>query len=136
MKRLIITGAVVAMGLALAGCSGGAQAEPSPTPTDTRTTLQKATSECIKGATVGMELMDAGKSVEMRTAGEKSPYLTGLKQSEVDCVLKASGASSAVLAKMGKTRALDGTRTDSWSNFEVSYSYHPNSGFAVILEEK
>lgn len=129
-----IAAAVAGLALFLAGCGGAPAAAPEPE--DTRTAIEKAKEACIKGSTVGMEIMDSGISIEMRTAGEERPYLEGLDWSEVNCVLEETVASSATLAKMGKTRALDGTQTGSWDNYEASRTYHPDSGFNIILEDK
>lgn len=81
-----------------------------------------------------MQLLDEGMAVEMRTTGEEAGF--GLEWEEVECVLKKAGASSAVWAKMLNTRALDGTLTESWEGYEASWTYHPDSGMNVILENK
>jgi hypothetical protein len=38
--------------------------------------------------------------------------------------------------QMKKTRALDGTQSASWDAIEATWSYHPDNGFDIILEEK
>lgn len=41
---------------------------------------------------------------------------------------------SSLNTKMEHTRALDGTLSETYDNYEVTWSYHPDSGLAVIYE--
>lgn len=44
------------------------------------------------------------------------------------------GFSSAVLDRMGRTRALDGTREAQGKNCNVTWTYHPDDGLQMVFE--
>lgn len=48
-------------------------------------------------------------------------------------VVSALGLPDSLLQKMGSTRALDGRQTETYSNVEVSWSYHPDDGLEVLF---
>ena len=48
----------------------------------------------------------------------------------------ALGFTETLYSKMGKTRALDGTLTDSNEKINVSWTYHPDDGFEVMYSLK
>lgn len=137
----IMAGGVASLCLALTGCGGSGPAggtptpTPTQTPTETRTELEIAAANCVPERSRAMQLLDEGMAVEMKTPGEGAEAF-GLEWEQVECVLKKTGASSAVWEKMLHTRALDGTLTESWEGYEASWTYHPDSGMNVILENK
>ena len=51
-------------------------------------------------------------------------------------VVSALGLPDSLLQKMGSTRALDGRQTETYSNIEVSWSYHPDDGLEVLFTKK
>ena len=84
---------------------------------------------CIAN-TDAFDIMDDGDSIEF-------PRATKLGQAtstEVFCFLKRIGAPASLETKIGQTRALDGTRTDEWAEFEASWTYHPDSGLNLLVE--
>lgn len=44
------------------------------------------------------------------------------------------GFSSAVLDRMGNTRALDGTREAQGKNCNVTWTFHPDDGLQMVFE--
>lgn len=57
----------------------------------------------------------------------------------MDCVEKANielGFTESLYARMGKTRALDGTLTEENEYIKASWTYHPDKGFNVIYTLK
>jgi len=36
---------------------------------------------------------------------------------------------------MERTRALDGTQSDTWDGLQASWSYHPDSGINLLIEK-
>lgn len=52
------------------------------------------------------------------------------------CILGAVDISDAVIAQMDGTRALNGRQTGSWDGFTASWTYHPNSGLNIIVQEE
>lgn len=49
-------------------------------------------------------------------------------------MLDELGFSSAVLDRMGNTRALDGTRDAQGRNCNVTWTYHPDDGLQMVFE--
>ena len=129
---------VAGASLFLAGCGGVAEAEstPTPTPTDTRSKLELAVDQCGLTSSKGVTLMDENKSLELHTPGKDYGQSYGISIEQMDCVLRDIGASTATMSKMKKTRALDGTQSASWDALEATWSYHPDNGFDIILEDK
>jgi hypothetical protein len=58
----------------------------------------------------------------------------GLKN--VACVMTALHAPDSVIAKIDRTRALDGVVEDSWSTYKASWTYHPDRGLDLIIEHR
>ena len=77
-----------------------------------------------------VEISDGGSTLVMPGSGKKS---SGLNYSDQECVLEELGAPGSLFAKLGATRALDGTLTASWSNVEASWTYHPDAGLNIII---
>lgn len=50
-----------------------------------------------------------------------------------ECVLEVLDAPSGVLERMGNTRALDGTQSESWDKFKLTWTYHPESGLDSVF---
>lgn len=78
---------------------------------------------------LGVLVMDGGASVELNanySLGDVSP-------SNVECVLAELGSPDSVYARMGRTRALDGTQTAEWGSYSASWTYHPDNGLNVIV---
>lgn len=50
------------------------------------------------------------------------------------CFLGKLGAPESLEEKISRTRALDGTREDSWSEFSATWTYHPDSGLNLLVE--
>lgn len=46
------------------------------------------------------------------------------------------GFSAAVLDRMGKTRALDGTQSAEGKNCNATWTYHPDDGLQIVFEAK
>ncbi|MDO5753313.1 hypothetical protein [Arthrobacter sp.] len=108
---------------AVGGAAGGALAGASA--------IQDAVETCAAVDTTGVDVMDKGKSLNLRTAGKKSE---GAKMLTVVCVLKEVDAPESLLTRFGSTRALDGTQTGEWAGFTASWTYHPDNGLNIILE--
>jgi hypothetical protein len=52
---------------------------------------------------------------------------------DVVCVLDELEAPKSVLAQMSSTRALDGMQSATWSEYEVTWNYHPADGLDLIV---
>jgi len=136
--RLTATAASAAfVMLALAGCSsGGADATPSPTPTKTLSTLYGALRECnLSAAAPGFELGDGEKSLVIDVAGEDDFPQLEANYDDALCVLSALEIPDATLNLVQTTRALDGRQQDSWADLDATWSYHPDTGLNMTLQD-
>ncbi len=96
--------------------------------------LEKALATCSLTGAAGVSLGDGGKSLTVNTKGNDDT--DGASIEDLTCVLGAVETSDSVIARMNTTRALDGVQQGSWKNLEASWSYHPDSGFNLVLTEK
>ena len=80
-----------------------------------------------------VELADDGHTLIVDSEGEDSP---GADIADVYIVLAALDAPESVIAQMGSTRALDGTRDATWDGMTATWTYHPDDGLDVILTDR
>ena len=93
--------------------------------------FQSAVDTCAVNTTV--EVMDGGRTLLID--GEGEDYGSGdISYDETTCMLELLNANSAVLTKMGETRALDGRQNAEWDGISASWSYHPDNGLDILLE--
>ncbi len=133
---------VVAMAAAavLAGCGGEDEPEAEES-----TALESAYDECTSlgepsaSETVDtlkdyMTLGDDGRSlsVESEEEGEVNAILS---YTAALCVLKEIDVPDSTIALMEGTNSLMGRQTDSWDEFEMTWSYHPDNGVRAVIEE-
>lgn len=59
----------------------------------------------------------------------------GLSLREIACVLEAVKVPDGIASQMDGTRALDGMQEATWGKISVTWTYHPDSGFRIILTE-
>lgn len=76
------------------------------------------------------DILDEGDAIRF----ERATKYGGATGKDVFCFLKKIGAPETALVKIEQTRALDGTRTDSWDGFEATWTYHPDSGLSLLVE--
>lgn len=120
MRALILLPVV----LLLAGC--GAPPEPEVV----KPALQEAADACGMGSqTNGFDIADEGRTVILDNG------LTEVSADDIWCMLDELDAPASVQALMESTRALDGRQTDEWDTFTASWTYHPDDGLDVILED-
>ena len=83
---------------------------------------------------VGYTVLDGGTAIELDTEGEDS-YDSGTSDFVAYyCMLNQLGVPETTQQKIGRTRALDGTQSDTWDSLKASWSYHPDSGANVLIE--
>lgn len=82
----------------------------------------------------GYTVLDGGTAIELDTEGEDS-YDSGTSDFVAYyCMLNQLGVPETTQQKIGRTRALDGTQSDTWDSLKASWSYHPDSGANVLIE--
>ncbi|MGN7149279.1 hypothetical protein ACTHQ6_09845 [Arthrobacter sp. SAFR-179] len=121
----------------MVGSNATAAAESSATPITTVAAayiLKEAATHCGVPHDADAKLGDNDTSLTLNGKG-KEDLLTGLPDSMFDCILKAAKTPDYVRSQMGSTRALDGTQHASWDKISASWTYHPNTGLDVVLNE-
>lgn len=53
---------------------------------------------------------------------------------EVVCFMARLDAPASLERKIEQTRAIDGTRSQQWNEFEATWTYHPDSGLDLLIE--
>jgi hypothetical protein len=96
--------------------------------------LKAAFTSCKLSSSNGAKLGDGESSLSLDGKGKDDYH--GAPMSDIDCALEAINVPDFVRAQMDKTRALDGVQTETWDNITAKWSYHPDSGFNVSLNEK
>ena len=125
--------ALVAALLVLAGCASTtttATADSEPDGTRIEQVVDLCGSEfSVAGVRVG----DAGTSLFIDGEGEES---RGASIDMTVCILLGMGVPDSVLTRMDHTRALDGMQEGVWEDWQASWTYHPNNGLDIIIEER
>jgi hypothetical protein len=131
MQRAMI---IVLMSLWLAACGNAdkliGMLMPSPTPAMSQAELTMT----ICGLPDEFaQVADAGHTLILDGEGEDSD---GMRIEDLACALKYMDVPSYVVSMMEKTRALDGIQREEYDNFKISWSYHPDNGLDVVINEK
>lgn len=95
------------------------------------TAIESAWNECSdlpEAKMVGIVPGDQGTSLSI-SVSEYDGYLAAL------CVLFRLDMPDAVMTRMDNTRALDGTQEASWSVYSAWWTYHPDSGLNMVVED-
>lgn len=84
----------------------------------------------------GLEYADNGASLILSTESDPDPLSTHVNIANVICVLDKLHVSAATKDRMFNTRALDGMQDARWKGIDASWTYHPDDGFNLSLEDK
>jgi hypothetical protein len=110
-----------------------AQAESTEDALETR--LGGAKAACVPAAdSQFVEILDDGAGMSIDGVGANKPRGADLDQ--IECILTELSAPSTVRVRMGNTRALDGTQDAAWSSLRATWTYHPDSGVSIVIEEE
>lgn len=132
ITTLLVLGALA---VGVTGCSSAASAQPAPTAgtadtVKTSTPLQAAARAC---SYQGIELLDDGTALSFDMEGEDYGSGEGTVH-DAACLLNELEVPDSTIAKMDGTRALDGTQSDEFDDYEITWSYHPDDGLDFIIE--
>jgi hypothetical protein len=95
--------------------------------------LQAAIDACAPGANQGSEVADGGRTLIIDGAGETG---SGMAVEGEVCLLTELNVSAAILAQMQGTTALQGRQSGSWDGYSASWTYHPDNGLDLIINEQ
>lgn len=73
---------------------------------------------------------DGGESLIMTSDGTESP---GASILDIACVFDELEVPSSIINRFDTTRALDGTQTGTWNDYEATWNYHPDSGANITI---
>jgi hypothetical protein len=118
-KPWIITGAIMAVAVVVALLFAIGSGGP--------TKIEEAAEDCGLTRNVG----DDGTSITVRTKGDDDPL--GDSYSDLVCLFDEMAIPDRIVSQIGQTRALDGTLSASWDEFEAFWNYHPDSGANLTI---
>lgn len=124
--------AIVVIGVVVTVASGnGGGSSPS---SSASTHLQAAVDSCnLNRGASGVSLGDEGHSLVLDGKGDDD--LNGISVERQACVLSAVEVPDATLNLMSTTRALDGRQTADWDGYTATWTYHPDTGLNLTLQE-
>ncbi len=108
--------------------------EPSKPTEPSQTALGLAAAACGVSSSLYFTMGDQGHTLSIDGEGDEDAG--GADITKIACVLASLDVSTAVSARMDNTRALDGMQEGAWGDFEASWTYHPDSGFDLIITER
>ncbi|MGP0224071.1 hypothetical protein [Paenarthrobacter sp. NCHU4564] len=134
--------------LAVAGCSGASGASAIQTSAVTSSAsgeprIQQAYHSCqLDRSTYSAFaiLGDDGHTITLKGEPEDPNWVnitkvTGLSAKQMACVLTAVSVPDSVLSEIDATRALDGMQRSTWNKISASWTYHPDHGLRLVLNE-
>ncbi len=133
MSFAVIIGALLisACGSSGSGDSGASESASDEAP---ETALIAAVDECGVDSDPSFDLGDEGYTLSIDGKGDEDSL--GADLTDIACVLNALDVSDAVIGRIDNTRALDGTLEGDWDGFTATWSYHPDSGLSMVIEEE
>lgn len=75
-------------------------------------------------------VVDEGTALIITTEGTES---YGASINDMACVLTELDMPLNIINRLDTTRALDGTQTGSWAEYDASWNYHPDSGLNLTI---
>lgn len=84
-------------------------------------------------AGLGTTIADKNKTLIVNGKGGEDAV--GVPVETEACILGQLSATSAVTAHIESTRALDGRQTDTWGDYRAAWTYHPDSGLDIVIQQ-
>lgn len=131
--RCTVPAAAAAALAALAACGSSPAPAAAPAPTPTVRPLRAAVQTCDLTASAYADLGDDDRTLTLDGAGAEDTG--GLTIVQIACVLAALHVTQAVASHMDATRALDGMQSDEWPGYTARWTYHPDAGFDVTVQD-
>lgn len=128
--KVSLIAAIVIVGLAIFGF--GYFVTGSPASSLITPPLVKAQQACDPTG-LGTTVADGKKTLVINGAGKEDT--SGVPVEGEACILRELGVTAAVLEHMTSTRALDGRQTDAWGGFKAAWTYHPDQGLDLVIQD-
>jgi hypothetical protein len=78
--------------------------------------------------------ISATQRLTVRVSTDPTGTLPNTGKTWVDSFARYQATVAAVLQRISKTRALDGTQRAEGRNVNVSWTYHPDNGLGMVFE--
>jgi hypothetical protein len=78
-------------------------------------------------------LGDGGSSLTMIGEGEET---SGAPYGDIACILVALDMPDSIASQIDRTTAMMGVQQAAWDDFTASWSYHPDNGLNMIVEQE
>lgn len=78
---------------------------------------------------------DEGESLTIAVSGNALTSSSGDGLDQTRCLLDELEAPDSMRSKIDSTTAAQGRQEDSWDDYEASWTYHPDTGLTLIIEE-
>ena len=98
---------------------------------------QKKIDQAVEACAIdseGFTVMNDGSAISLNTKGKDYTDTGTSNIFAYYCMLNEVGVPETTQEKMNRTRAMDGTQSDTWDALKASWSYHPDSGVNVVIE--
>jgi hypothetical protein len=96
-------------------------------------TLTEAAEYCDVVGNKYFEIGDSGRSLIIDGAPDDKKR--GAAFEDIGCVLGYTGVTDAAIERITSTRALDGRQDTTWGTISASWTYHPDNGLDMLLED-
>lgn len=93
--------------------------------------LVQAVAGCSLEGAEGVELTDGDKTLIIDTEGQED--YEGASYDDYLCITEGLNLPERIKDSMGKTRALDGTMSDTFENLSLTWRYHPDTGIDLTV---
>lgn len=133
----------VSLIVALSACGDGTDspkaaspsaASPSSATTPSTPLIRTALQNCDKPS---YPVGDGGKTLTIDTgAYANQSRADAFAISELDCLFQELDMPTSVRSHVESTRALDGMQTADWAGWFARWTYHPDSGLNMIIEDR
>jgi hypothetical protein len=91
--------------------------------------LESAKQACAPDSAYAV-IGDGGDSLVLRSEGRRA---SGLSAAELRCFMAELEVTDAIMNELGTTRALDGRQGADWDGYHATWTYHPDSGLAMVV---